>query len=361
MEHFTLEKPKDADNFPYKCPKCGSEISTDFKLCPYCGEKLPLVCSNCWKVLSEDFKLCPYCGAKTKSATIVGISSMTKLQEKTTERKEGKGLSRTFWVLVVMDIIVLYLSWLPRLFAISLVIQLVFEVSFLVLSPLVIYKYMKDRGIWNGGKRGLAITWTILAPWLSVFLSPRTWGYLYNNTIDAVFTPLAASSFVIFLPIVLLEAWSRRPWRITIPRRRARLAIIPIIIVLVAFFAYVAYAANNEKTAMDNLSYTITSASLGSITPDMVNRDVTGSVVVSMRFYNPTGYDTPTFSVDFDWYISSTTSLSDAQNCGTGKLASAKIMAGNHRDSTFTLSFSLNGISLRSIQCDTIATGLHNS
>jgi len=47
-----------------ECPKCGMEISEDFRICPHCGFKLKPTCPSCGKEISSDFKLCPYCGTK---------------------------------------------------------------------------------------------------------------------------------------------------------------------------------------------------------------------------------------------------------------------------------------------------------
>lgn len=49
------------------CKSCGKEISKDFKICPYCGEKveeeiLEIYCLSCGKSIKSDFKVCPYCG-----------------------------------------------------------------------------------------------------------------------------------------------------------------------------------------------------------------------------------------------------------------------------------------------------------
>ena len=49
------------------CKSCGKEISKDFKVCPYCGEKveeeiLEIYCPSCGKSIRSDFKVCPYCG-----------------------------------------------------------------------------------------------------------------------------------------------------------------------------------------------------------------------------------------------------------------------------------------------------------
>ena len=48
------------------CKRCGKQISKDFKLCPYCGEKveeeiLEIPCQFCGKTIKSDFKVCPYC------------------------------------------------------------------------------------------------------------------------------------------------------------------------------------------------------------------------------------------------------------------------------------------------------------
>ena len=49
------------------CKNCGKQISEDFKLCPYCGEKveeeiLEIQCPSCGKTIKSDFKVYPYCG-----------------------------------------------------------------------------------------------------------------------------------------------------------------------------------------------------------------------------------------------------------------------------------------------------------
>lgn len=49
------------------CKNCGKQISENFKLCPYCGEKieeeiLEISCPSCGKTIKSDFKVCPYCG-----------------------------------------------------------------------------------------------------------------------------------------------------------------------------------------------------------------------------------------------------------------------------------------------------------
>ena len=54
------------------CKNCGKQISEDFKLCPYCGEKveekiLEIPCRFCGKTIKSDFKVCPYCGNNLNS------------------------------------------------------------------------------------------------------------------------------------------------------------------------------------------------------------------------------------------------------------------------------------------------------
>ena len=54
------------------CKNCGKQISDDFKLCPYCGEKveeeiLEIPCQFCRKTIKSDFKVCPYCGNNNNS------------------------------------------------------------------------------------------------------------------------------------------------------------------------------------------------------------------------------------------------------------------------------------------------------
>lgn len=50
----------------HKCIKCGELISTEYKLCPYCGTDLSNHCSQCGKQISPDWSTCPYCSNKLK-------------------------------------------------------------------------------------------------------------------------------------------------------------------------------------------------------------------------------------------------------------------------------------------------------
>ena len=48
------------------CKNCGKQISEDFKICPYCGEKveneiLEISCQSCGKIIKSDMEVCPYC------------------------------------------------------------------------------------------------------------------------------------------------------------------------------------------------------------------------------------------------------------------------------------------------------------
>ena len=46
------------------CPKCKKGISSEFTLCPYCGETLKFDCKKCGKQVSPEFVICPFCGEK---------------------------------------------------------------------------------------------------------------------------------------------------------------------------------------------------------------------------------------------------------------------------------------------------------
>jgi RNA polymerase subunit RPABC4/transcription elongation factor Spt4 len=41
------------------CPGCQSQVSNDFKVCPYCGKALR--CNSCDKPIQTDWRICPYC------------------------------------------------------------------------------------------------------------------------------------------------------------------------------------------------------------------------------------------------------------------------------------------------------------
>ncbi len=47
------------------CPKCGKEISFDYKFCPACGQSIATEksCVSCNKLIPIDFAYCPHCGA----------------------------------------------------------------------------------------------------------------------------------------------------------------------------------------------------------------------------------------------------------------------------------------------------------
>ena len=45
-----------------RCPKCGSLISRDFAICPYCFFSLKAVCESCRQELKPGWQICPYCG-----------------------------------------------------------------------------------------------------------------------------------------------------------------------------------------------------------------------------------------------------------------------------------------------------------
>lgn len=132
----------------------------------------------------------------------------------------------------------------------------------------------------------------------------------------------------------------------TTKKKRIIWTIAVILIILVAFFSYFTYVVINEKNAVDNLDYDVTSVTLTSISLNIFSLDITGSINVSISFSNPTDYTTPTIFSDFKWYISPTTSLDDATYCGTGNLTSVKIPANSSINSTIPLTFSLKSISL---------------
>jgi hypothetical protein len=125
-------------------------------------------------------------------------------------------------------------------------------------------------------------------------------------------------------------------------KKKLAIALVLIVAFLVPFFSYFANVANNEKTAMESLSFAVTSASIDSITTDMINYYIAGSITISIRLINPSAYDTPTFSVNFAWYLTIPSSLDEEREyCGTEKITPMNIPSGNHSDSTFTLAFDL--------------------
>ena len=47
-----------------KCAKCGKEVSSEWALCPFCGESLKKTCPKCGKEIDPAWALCPFCGEK---------------------------------------------------------------------------------------------------------------------------------------------------------------------------------------------------------------------------------------------------------------------------------------------------------
>lgn len=60
-EEAILEEDEDEEINEYPCPKCGKNVSEEFKFCPYCEFKLVKDCPKCGKQLLNDWKACPYC------------------------------------------------------------------------------------------------------------------------------------------------------------------------------------------------------------------------------------------------------------------------------------------------------------
>lgn len=54
-----------------KCPKCGSEVAADDKVCGNCGAKLQktVVCPGCGEEVAASKKFCTKCGAELKKQT----------------------------------------------------------------------------------------------------------------------------------------------------------------------------------------------------------------------------------------------------------------------------------------------------
>jgi len=44
------------------CQRCGNPITSDFKICPYCGTPIEVSCSGCGKEIRPDYAVCPFCG-----------------------------------------------------------------------------------------------------------------------------------------------------------------------------------------------------------------------------------------------------------------------------------------------------------
>jgi len=74
--------------------------------------------------------------------------------------------------------------------------------------------------------------------------------------------------------------------------------------------------------------------------------DVTGVVNVTMSFSNSWWWDTPTFSVDFTWWISSYPGFADpmTEYCGTGNIGPIKVPSRDIKRSTLILVFSAKNI-----------------
>ncbi|UCG51762.1 MAG: zinc ribbon domain-containing protein [Candidatus Latescibacterota bacterium] len=46
------------------CDSCGEPIRSEYKVCPYCGQRRELLCPECSKAIAPEWKVCPYCEHK---------------------------------------------------------------------------------------------------------------------------------------------------------------------------------------------------------------------------------------------------------------------------------------------------------
>jgi DNA-directed RNA polymerase subunit RPC12/RpoP len=56
-----IEKSESITNQALLCTACGKQISSDYRVCPYCSHQLKRKCSSCGRDVEGDFVVCPYC------------------------------------------------------------------------------------------------------------------------------------------------------------------------------------------------------------------------------------------------------------------------------------------------------------
>jgi len=77
------------------CPGCNKPVKADFKICPYCKEKIAgraqapharqgMHCESCGGGISPEYKICPFCGKKVegRAKNVEGSSYCSKCGEK---------------------------------------------------------------------------------------------------------------------------------------------------------------------------------------------------------------------------------------------------------------------------------------
>ena len=136
--------------------------------------------------------------------------------------------------------------------------------------------------------------------------------------------------------------------------KNKKIAIILVVILIGSFFSFMGYVTYGEKTAMENLSYSIENVSVKSLQVYVGKSgfDIIATFTVAIKFNNPTGYDTPTFNGWFEWGASTRQYSTDpiyaliwaGYEDGFGTLEATKVQAQGQQISILELSFNKQGI-----------------
>jgi type IV pilus assembly protein PilB len=63
-----LQAVQDKEELTTICPRCGKDVSLDFRDCPYCNKTMVPVCTSCRRIIQPDWVICPYCRQELEKA-----------------------------------------------------------------------------------------------------------------------------------------------------------------------------------------------------------------------------------------------------------------------------------------------------
>lgn len=156
-----IEEKTDNENRDKKnCKFCGNLINDDFKVCPYCGnnveeQSLEMNCKLCGKSINKYFKVCPYCGEKVENKN--GWDNSQKVNSSTIKEELDYNIKHDYYQISKKSgIVCLFLLgplWAHRFYAGKIVSAL----FLLILSIITICLFRQEENMYKLGGSILTI------------------------------------------------------------------------------------------------------------------------------------------------------------------------------------------------------------
>lgn len=114
--------------------------------------------------------------------------------------------------------------------------------------------------------------------------------------------------------------------------------VVGVLLAAIVFSFIMVYVVYTEKTAMDNLEYSLYPPYAELTNLEVTYNDIYGTILLRFCFTNPTSYDTPPFRIEFNIYIAD-------EYAGHGYMEEIKVKAHDTLYTTTLVSFSLVDVS----------------